>query len=124
MFGSLAQMRLGGARAQGHPVRLEDELVAAVASGEVDAAAATPTSIGWFNKGRPDRALAVAHAYDHEPELAWELAVGLRRSDPPMRREVDRIVAAMLADGAFARIYAAYGIEHAPAGRRSGRAPP
>jgi ABC-type amino acid transport substrate-binding protein len=111
-MGSLAQARLGRAGLKVIPFGFEDEMVAAVASGEIDAAAVSPASIGWFNHAHPDRALALVHAYDHEPELAWDVAVGLRRSDRFLRRAVDRTVQSMLADGAFDRIYAAYGIEH------------
>jgi ABC-type amino acid transport substrate-binding protein len=96
------------------PFGFEDEMLEAVARGEVDAAAASPASIGWHNHGHPDRPLAIAHVYEREPGLAWDLAVGMRRSDARFRREVDRIVRAMLEDGTVARIFAAYGLEHRP----------
>jgi polar amino acid transport system substrate-binding protein len=110
--GSLAQVLLGQRGLKTIPFAFEDEMVTAVDSGEVDAAAVTPISIGWYNHEHPDRQLGYVHAYEGEPELAWDLAVGLRRSDRFLRREIDRIVQAMLADGTVARVYAAYGIEH------------
>ncbi len=110
--GSLAQVVLGQRGLKTIPFAFEDEMVAAVDSGEVAAAAVTPVSIGWYNHEHPEQQLAYVHAYEHEPELAWDLAVGLRRSDRFLRREIDRIVQAMLADGTVARVYAAYGIEH------------
>ena len=96
------------------PFGFEDEMVAALGSGEIDAAAATATSIGWYNHEHPGAELAIVQAADHEPELAWDLAVGMRRSDRFLRREIDRIIAAMLEDGTVARVYAAYGVEHRP----------
>jgi polar amino acid transport system substrate-binding protein len=119
MFGSLAQVRLGE---RGHtviPFGFEDEIVEAVASGEIDAGAVTPTTVGWHNHRHPDRSLALIHAYDNEPELAWDLAVGLRRSDHRLREEMNRIVKAILEDGTVSRIYAAYGIEHRPPAPRN-----
>ncbi len=116
---SLAQTVLGRRGLRVIPFGFEDEMLEAVARGEIDAAAATPASIGWYNHEHPDRPLAIAPVYEHEPELAWNLAVGMRRSDKDFRREVDRIVRAMLADGTVARILAAYGIEHRPPGGRS-----
>jgi polar amino acid transport system substrate-binding protein len=113
-LGSLAQWLLGRQGLKTIPFGFEDEMVAALASGEIDAAAATPTSIGWYNHEHPEAKLVIVHAADHEPELAWDLAVGMRRSDRFLRRQVDRIVQAMLDDGTVARIYAAYGIEHRP----------
>ena len=48
------------------------------------------------------------------PDLGWDLAVGMRRSDRFLRNAVDDAVAAMLDDGTFDRVYASYGIEHRP----------
>jgi polar amino acid transport system substrate-binding protein len=112
LVGSLAQAVLGRRGLEVVPFGFEDEMLEAVARGEVDAAAASPASIGWHNRGYPDRPLAVAHVYEREPGLAWDLAVGMRRSDKDFRREVDRIVRTMLEDGTVARILAAYGVEH------------
>lgn len=114
---SLAQTFLGKKGIAAIPFAFEDEMLEAAARGEVDAAAASPAAIGWFNHRNPDRRLAIVHLYEREPELAWELAVGMRRGEREFRRQVDRIVREMLADGTIARIYAAYGIEHRPPGR-------
>lgn len=111
---SLAQFVLGQRGVRTVPFAFEDEMLEAVAAGEADAAASTPASIGWFNQGHPDRQLAIVHLYEREPALAWDLAVGMRRGERSFRREVDRIVGDLLADGTVARIYAAYGVEHRP----------
>jgi polar amino acid transport system substrate-binding protein len=111
-FGSAAQYILGKRGLKTIAFGFEDEMMAAVASGEVDAAAVTPVSAGWYLHQHPDTKLRLVHAYEAEPELAWDLAVGMRRADRGMRRAVDDIVRQMLADGTVSRIYAAYGIEH------------
>jgi polar amino acid transport system substrate-binding protein len=54
------------------------------------------------------------HAYDSEPELRWNLAVGLRRADAPFREAIDAAIDRLVTDGTVARIYARYGIEHRP----------
>ena len=114
LVGSLAQAALGRRGLRVIPFGFEDEMLEVVARSEVDAAAATPASIGWHNLRHPDRPLAIAHVYEREPGLAWDLAVGMRRADRQFRHEVDRIVRAMLEDGTVGRIYAAYGVEHRP----------
>jgi polar amino acid transport system substrate-binding protein len=117
-LGSVAQTLLGKRGLTTIPFGFEDEMMAALAAGEIDAAAVTPISIGWWNHTRPDAAVTLVHAYDDEPELRWDLAVGMRRSDRFLRREIDRVIETMLADGAVARIYADYGIEHRPPGKQ------
>jgi polar amino acid transport system substrate-binding protein len=112
LVGSLAQTLLGKRGYAVIPFGFEQDMLQAVTSGEVAAAAATPASIGWYNREHADRPLAIAHIYDHEPELAWDLAIGMRRSERGFRREVNDIVKAMVEDGTVTRILAAYGIEH------------
>lgn len=116
-LGSLAQTVLGRRGLTTIPFGFEDEMMAALGAGEIDAAAVTPISIGWWNHEHPEERMTLVHAYEREPELRWDLAVGMRRSDRFLRREVDRIVTEMIADGTIGRIYAAYGIEHREPGR-------
>jgi polar amino acid transport system substrate-binding protein len=112
--GSLAAMLLGRRGARLAAFGFEEDMVEALARGEVDAAAVSPATVGYFNLRRPEARLRFVHAYDSEPELRWDLAVGLRRADAPFREAIDRAIGRLMADGTVARIYARYGIEHRP----------
>lgn len=112
--GALAHMILQERGLRTLPFAFEDELIAAVARGELDAAAATATTIGYYNLTHPDSPVGLHHAYEEVPELAWSLAVGMRRSDRFLRKAVDRIVGELLTEGLVARVYRSYGIEHRP----------
>jgi polar amino acid transport system substrate-binding protein len=112
--GSLAHMYLEQRGARTVPFGFEDEMLQALAAGELEAAAATPLSIGYYNFAHPAAQMRLLYAYDAVPELSWDLAVGMRRSDQLLREAIDRAVEAMLADGTFEQIYAKYGIEHRP----------
>jgi polar amino acid transport system substrate-binding protein len=90
----------------------EDEMVEALARSEIDAAAVSPPTVGYFNLLNRDRSLRVIHAYDSEPELSWDLAVGLRRSDQALREAIDAAVEQLLANGTVTQIYRRYGVEH------------
>jgi polar amino acid transport system substrate-binding protein len=113
-MGSLAGMLLGQRGARLSVFGFEDEMVEAVVRGEVDAAAVSPATVGYFKLRHPDAPLRYLHAYDTEPELRWNLAVGLRRSDPALREAVDRAIDRLAADGTVGTIYARYGIEYRP----------
>lgn len=117
--GSLAHMYLEQRGARTVPFGFEAEMLAALVEGRLDAAAVTPLSIGYYNLEHPASQVRLVYAYDEVPELGWELAVGMRRSDRFLRKAVDEVVAAMLDDGTFARIYAEYGIEHRPPERHA-----
>jgi polar amino acid transport system substrate-binding protein len=110
--GSVAQYLLGKRGLRVIPFGFEDDMMAAVASGEVDGAAVTPASAGWYLHQHTDAPLRLVDAYDGESELSWDLAVGMRRADHAMLRAVDDAVRALVADGTVTRIYAAYGVEH------------
>lgn len=112
--GSLAGMLLGQRGARLAAFGFEDDMIEAVVKGEVDAAAVSPATVGYFNLRHPEARLRFVHAYDAEPELRWNLAVGLRRADTPFRAAIDGAIDRLVADGTVGKIYARYGIEHRP----------
>jgi ABC-type amino acid transport substrate-binding protein len=112
--GSLAAMLLSQRGARLSTFGFEDDMVDAVVKGEVDAAAVSPATAGYFNLRHPEAPVRFVHAYDREPELRWNLAVGLRRADAPFREAIDRAIDRLLADGTVGQIYTRYGIEHRP----------
>jgi polar amino acid transport system substrate-binding protein len=112
--GSLAQMVLGKRGQQTTPFGFEDEMLEALGSGTIDGAAASPAAIAYFNLRHPGQSLRLVHAYEQEPELSWNVAVGMRGSDASLRQRIDGVIERMLADGSIRDIYARYGVEHRP----------
>lgn len=110
--GSLAQMVLSQRGLQTTPFGFEDEMVEAVAAGTLAGAAVTPATIGYFNLTHPDRKVRLVHAYEHEPLLSWNIAVGMRGSDAALRQGIDTAIGRLLVDGTIRDIYARYGIAH------------
>ena len=103
---------------QGRPrhvaIRVEEDIVAALANREIEAAAVTPAAVGWFNLQHPDKRLRLIPAFENDPDLNWNIGAGLFRPDDELRRRVDAAIEALLADGTIAQIYARYGIELRP----------
>jgi polar amino acid transport system substrate-binding protein len=115
--GSLAQMILGQRGLETTPFGFEDEMMEALASGALQGAAVSPATIGYFNLTHPNQAVRLVHAYEREPDLSWNVAVGMRGSDEALRQKMDMAVERLLANGTIRDIYARYGIEHrAPVG--------
>jgi len=109
---SLASLIVSKTEARMVPFGFEDDMLEAVAKGEVDAAAVSPASTGYFNLTNPARKVALVHAEDSEPELKWVVAIGLRRADTPLVEAVNAAVAGLVADGTIAGIYANYGVTY------------
>jgi polar amino acid transport system substrate-binding protein len=111
---SIAAMTLNEGGVDTLPANFEDELLAYLAKGEVDAAAVTATSAGYYNLRHPNAKLKVVYLFDNMTDLSWNVAVGLRRPDDALRSAVDDALDRMLANGTVKRIYASYGVALQP----------
>jgi polar amino acid transport system substrate-binding protein len=114
MVGSLARLTLGQKGQATIPFTFEDEMMEAVGKGELDAALVTPASIGYYNLLHKDAPVTLVRAYESEPQLRWQVAVGMRKSDDALVTAVNEAIDRLLANGTVTRIYASYGIEPSP----------
>ena len=58
--------------------------------GELFGAAASPITVGYYASQHPDAGIRVVNAYESEPKLAWNIAVGMRKADQPLVDAVNR----------------------------------
>lgn len=112
IMNSLASLIVSKTAAALVPFGFEDDMLEAVARGDIAAAAASAASVGYFNLKHPDAPLTLVHAEDEEPELRWPVAVGMRRADDDVVQAVNAALSALLDDGTLAAIYARYGVVH------------
>jgi ABC-type amino acid transport substrate-binding protein len=112
MMNSLASLIVSKTPATMVPFGFEDDLVAAIASGEIDVGAITPATAGYHNLRNPGRPVKVVHAEDSEPELKWQVAIGLRRADDALLAAVNGALGTLLRDGAIGAIYKRYAVDH------------
>ncbi len=111
---SIAAMTLNKRGIDTVPGLFEDEILTMLATREIDAAAVTPTSVGYFNLRHPGARLALIYAFEGDPDLAWNVAVGMRRPDAALHQAIDAALTRLLADGTVTRIYARYGVAVQP----------
>jgi polar amino acid transport system substrate-binding protein len=112
LHNSVASMIISRTAASMVPFGFEDDMLDAVAKGDVDAGAVSTSFAGYFNQRNPDRRITIVHAEDAEPELRWTVGVGMRRADEALVQRINRAIETLLADGTVAAIYARYGIDH------------
>jgi polar amino acid transport system substrate-binding protein len=60
----------------------------------------------------PNTKVRLVHAYEQEPLLSWNVAVGMRGSDAALRQKIDAAIEKLLAEGTIRDIYRRYGVEH------------
>ena len=82
--------------------------------GELYGVAVSAATMSYYILQHPDSGLRLVNAFDSEPQLSWEVSVGLRKSDQALVDAVNEVLDKLLADGTLTRIYAKYGVEHRP----------
>ena len=112
MVSSYAAMALGKAGKSISPYAFQSDLVEDLVKGELYGAAISTATMSYYIFQHPDSGLRLVNAFDSEPQLSWEVSVGLRKSDQALVDAVNEVLDRMLADGSLTRIYAKYGVEH------------
>ena len=112
MVGSLASKLLEQRGLRTVPYAFESDMIVDLTKGELDACAVSPASIAYYMQTHPGSGLRYVHAYDAEPELRWNLAVGLRRSDDALLDTVNSALDKLIRDGTLEQIYTRYGIAY------------
>jgi polar amino acid transport system substrate-binding protein len=112
MINSFASMVLGKADKTTSPYAFQSDMVEDLRKGELYGAAVSAATLSYYIFQHPDSGLRLVNAFDSEPELTWEVAVGLRKSDAALVDAVNAILEKLIADGTLTRIYAKYGVEH------------
>jgi polar amino acid transport system substrate-binding protein len=112
MVGSYASMVLGKAGKSTSPYAFQSDMVEDLQKGELYGAAVSAATMSYYISQHPDSGLRLVHAFDSVPQLTWEVAVGLRKSDAALVDAINEILEKLIADGTLTRIYAKYGVEH------------
>ncbi len=108
--GSVAAMVIGQRHVPTSTFGFEVDSLEALANHEIDAAAVTPTMAGYYNMTHPDKAVRILDLDASEPNLSWNVAVGMVRPDDSLRDAVDHALERLRADGTIDRIYRRYGV--------------
>ena len=117
MVTSLTQAYLGQHGVPTIPFTFEDDMMEALAHGEIDIAAVSPTAAGFYNLMHPEAKLTTSRAFASVPELNWAVAVGMRKADDALVTSVNEALGKLIEDGTIHRIYASYGVEQLPPAR-------
>ena len=109
---SVASVVLGRAGKTISPRAFLADLIEDLENGKLYAIAASSANMSYYILQHPESGLTLSYAFDNEPDLRWEISVGLRKSDQALVDKVNVVVDRLLADGTISRIYGRYGIEH------------
>jgi polar amino acid transport system substrate-binding protein len=108
--GSVAAMIIGQRHVPTSTFGFEVDSLEALTNHEIDAAAVTPTAAGYYNLTHPEEAVRVLDLDESEPNLSWNVAVGMVRPDDSLREAIDHALERLRADGTIDKIYGQYGV--------------
>ena len=108
--GSMAAMIIGKRHVPTSTFGFEVDSLEALADHEIDAAAVTPTAAGYYNLTHPEKAVRILDLDESEPNLSWNVAVGMVRPDDSLRDAINGALERLRADGTVDRIYRRYGV--------------
>lgn len=108
--GSIVAMKLDQRRIPISIFGTDEDMLAALAASVVDAAAVTSLTAQYFNHAHPGNGVTILPLDESEPDLVWDVAVGMRRPDDKLRDAVNAAIDHLRGSGTIAQIYARYGI--------------
>ncbi len=108
--GSVAAMIIGQRHVPTSTFGFEVDSLDALADHEIDAAAVNPAAASYYNLTHPDRVVRILKLDESEPNLNWNVAVGMVRPDGRLREAIDQALQRLAADGTIDRIYRRYGV--------------
>src|SRR5213596_2200934 len=81
------------------PAFTDEEVVEMVLTGRAAAGAVSMPYAGWYLKEHPNAPLKIAEGYMPEPELRWNITVGVRNADQALLDAVNRVLDDLRRDG-------------------------
>ncbi|HSB70094.1 MAG TPA: transporter substrate-binding domain-containing protein [Candidatus Methylomirabilis sp.] len=90
------------------------EIMEAVSRGDLAAGAVVDTYAGWYLHLHPGANVRLVQGYTPEPDLRWNVAMGLRGADQALLDAVNGILGRRTADGTISASFARYGIPYSP----------
>jgi polar amino acid transport system substrate-binding protein len=112
--GSVAAMLLNQQHVPTSTFGFEEDMLEALAAGEIDAAAVTPLSANYYNLTHPSQRFAILPPEEAERDLVWNVAAGIRQPDDRLLDAIGAALDRLRADGTIEAIYAKYGISIRP----------
>jgi polar amino acid transport system substrate-binding protein len=109
---SLAQWVLTKRGLTTTPAFTEEELIELILTGQAAAGAVSMPYAGWYLKAHPDAPLKIADGYVLEPDLRWNVAVGLRNADQALIDAVSHVLDDLRRAGTIQATFSKYGVPY------------
>jgi ABC-type amino acid transport substrate-binding protein len=94
------------------PTLTQEEVFELILTGQAAAGVLPAPYAGWYLKEHPDAPVKIVEGYALEPELRWNLAVGLRNGDQALVDAVSQVLEQLQRDGTIQATFSKYGVPY------------
>jgi len=91
----------------------QQDIIESVLRGEIAAGIVRREDAGWYLRQHPG-SLAVIDMYKLDPDFRWDVAMGLRKSNPALLAQINGVLERFRADGTLQAITEKYGFPYLP----------
>ena len=91
----------------------QQDIIESVLRGEIAAGIVRREDAGWYLRQHPG-SLAVIGMYKLDPDFRWDVAMGLRKSNPALLAQINGVLERFRADGTLQAITEKYGFPYLP----------
>ena len=96
------------------PYASSHDALRAVQKGEMEVAMVPALEIDWWLKNQPDSALTSVEGYVSDPDLLWNVAIGVRKNDFDLREILNDVLGELSAEQRVSQLMSEYGVSYTP----------
>jgi ABC-type amino acid transport substrate-binding protein len=96
------------------PYASSHDALRAVQKGDMEVALVPAVEIDWWLKNQPDSTLKSVEGYVSDPNLLWNVAIGVRKSDYDLREVLNGVLDELSAEQRVSQLMSEYGVSYTP----------
>ena len=111
---SQAEMTLLQAGYSCRPFATSHDALQAVHQGDLEVALVPAQDVDWWLKNSPDSTVKPVDGYVSNPELLWNVAIAVRKSDYDLRETLNVVLSELAAEQQVSQLMSQYGVSYTP----------
>ena len=96
------------------PFASSHDALQAVQKGDLDVALVPALEMDWWLKNRPDSTVKPVNGYVSDPNLLWNVAIGVRKTDYDLREALNVVLGELAAEQQVPKLMSEYGVSYTP----------
>ncbi len=96
------------------PFASSHDALQAVQKGDLEVALVPALEMDWWLQNRPDSTIKPVEGYVSDPNLLWNVAIGVRKNDYDLRETLNGVLSDLAAEQQVPKLMSEYGVSYTP----------